>query len=243
MVPFTAGSVAQQLFLLSAPFLYLLLGTVLDVAVVAGFVALQSRDLIWQHLNVAWIGQTGLLLSSTLAIFWVLRLLLSTRASRMTSDFGKVVMLPCRTTHSRLFPKRHSFSYSYLVVGIPVGWEGNAGGMVSVGNHMSPEMASWFPPKPVPQKGWYDVDASDYLERGNGHLGLRGKLNAYLESQVSSTGTFLGCPLTFQRAGCGSFKIPTRLPSYRGEVSRLSFQPRLVLVPVRCGQGSCRHGP
>ena len=87
---------------------------------------------------------------------------------------GKVLLFPCTTTHSRMFPEKNSFSYSYLVVGIPVGWEGNAGGMVSVGGQGSPA-----------SKGWYHVNAADYLERGSGHLGLRGKLDKYLRSQVS----------------------------------------------------------
>ncbi|KAI5859760.1 hypothetical protein GGS23DRAFT_607345 [Durotheca rogersii] len=84
---------------------------------------------------------------------------------------GKPLLFPCRTTHARLFPEKHSFAYSYLLVGIPVGWTGVSGGMVSSGRN------------PFAVDGWYHVDAADYLERGSGHLGLRGKLHAYLESQ------------------------------------------------------------
>ncbi|KAI0387049.1 hypothetical protein F5Y04DRAFT_75805 [Hypomontagnella monticulosa] len=84
---------------------------------------------------------------------------------------GRPLLFPCRTTHTRLFPKKHSFSYSYLQVGIPVGWTGAAGGMISNDEHNTGG------------KGWYSIDATDYLERGNGHLGLRGKLDAYLQSQ------------------------------------------------------------
>ncbi|OTB15002.1 hypothetical protein K445DRAFT_75422 [Daldinia sp. EC12] len=84
---------------------------------------------------------------------------------------GRPLLFPCRTTHTRLFPKKHSFSYSYLLVGVPVGWTGVAGGMISNDEHSTGV------------GGWYKVDASDYLYRGNGHLGLRGKLNNYLESQ------------------------------------------------------------
>ncbi|KAL7623444.1 hypothetical protein AAE478_007126 [Parahypoxylon ruwenzoriense] len=84
---------------------------------------------------------------------------------------GKPLLFPCRTTHTRFFPKKHSFAYSYLLVGIPVGWTGVAGGMISSGGN------------DADIKGWYHVDASDYLERGSGGLGLRGKLDAYLKSQ------------------------------------------------------------
>lgn len=91
----------------------------------------------------------------------------------------KVLLLPCKTTHARLFPKKHSFDYSYLVVGIPVGWEGIAGGLVSSSSKKQP-WYSWS------RRGWYHVNPADYLYRGDGHLGLREKLNAYLVSQVRS---------------------------------------------------------
>ncbi|MCJ1232835.1 hypothetical protein MMC14_000789 [Varicellaria rhodocarpa] len=32
-------------------------------------------------------------------------------------------------------------------------------------------------------KGWFNIEAADYLARGGAHLGLRGKLHAYLKSQ------------------------------------------------------------
>ncbi|TLS29017.1 hypothetical protein PpBr36_01634 [Pyricularia pennisetigena] len=82
---------------------------------------------------------------------------------------GKPLLVPSRTTHSRLFPEKHSFSYSYLLVGIPVGWTGTAGSLVSADTPS--------------RRGWYDVDAADYLARGRGYLGLRGKLDEYLQSQ------------------------------------------------------------
>ncbi|KAK0614256.1 hypothetical protein B0T14DRAFT_436794 [Immersiella caudata] len=96
---------------------------------------------------------------------------------------GKVLLFPGKTTHSRFFPKKHSFSYSYLVVGIPVGWEGNAAGMVSVGVKKRAGLLSWLSLNPRGRPGWFAVDAADYLERGNGELGLRGKLDAYLRTQ------------------------------------------------------------
>jgi len=99
---------------------------------------------------------------------------------------GKVLLFPSRTTHSRMFPKKHSFSYSYLVAGIPVGWEGNAGGMVSVEGKSDSGLLSWFSLKSRQRKGWYDISAADYLERGKAELGLRGKLDEYLRSQVGN---------------------------------------------------------
>jgi hypothetical protein len=98
---------------------------------------------------------------------------------------GRPLLFPCRTTHSRLFPKKHSFSYSYLVVGIPVGWEGVAGGLVSAcSKGQKNERLAWWSLLSNPSKAWYHVDAADYLERGNSYLGLRGKLDSFLKAQV-----------------------------------------------------------
>ncbi|KAL9113642.1 MAG: hypothetical protein Q9187_007600 [Circinaria calcarea] len=36
------------------------------------------------------------------------------------------------------------------------------------------------------QRGWFSVEAADYLYRGSAHLGLQGKLRAYLKSQGQS---------------------------------------------------------
>ncbi|KAI5927417.1 hypothetical protein F4810DRAFT_365931 [Camillea tinctor] len=84
---------------------------------------------------------------------------------------GRPMLFPCQTTHTRLFPKKHSFVYSYLLVGVPVGWAGVAGDMISTGIGDGV------------RKGWYNIDAADYLERGRGHIELRGKLDEYLQSQ------------------------------------------------------------
>lgn len=88
-----------------------------------------------------------------------------------------MLLFPGKTTHSRLFPKRHSFDYSYLVVGVPVGWEGISGAMVS---SSSAKPSGWS----LSNRGWYHIDPEDYLTRGGRELGLRGKLDAYLKSQV-----------------------------------------------------------
>lgn len=80
------------------------------------------------------------------------------------------VVLPSRTTHSRFFPEKHSFSYSYLQVSIPVEFEGRCGNLISVGE--------------VKRKSWLHVQASDYLDRSSKESTLKGKLTEYLLSQV-----------------------------------------------------------
>ena len=82
---------------------------------------------------------------------------------------------PGRTTHSRFFPKQHSFSYSYLMVGIPIGWQGSVNGMLSADSNRAGQRD---------QRAWFTVEAEDYLDRGHRHLDLQGKLRLYLRSQV-----------------------------------------------------------
>lgn len=97
---------------------------------------------------------------------------------------GKVLLFPCRASHSRLFPKKHSFSYSYLTVGIPVGFEGSVGGMVSVGGRGKSGLSSWFSFASWAPRAWFSIYPGDYLGRGNSGLGLREKLDEYLRTQV-----------------------------------------------------------
>lgn len=78
------------------------------------------------------------------------------------------LLIPSRTSHIRLFPQRHSFSYSYLFVGIPVGITG------SIGNALSVDSGS---------RSWFNIDSADYLERGRNHLSLGNKLKDFLHSQ------------------------------------------------------------
>ena len=89
------------------------------------------------------------------------------------------LVFPCRTTHTRLFPKKHSFSYSYLFVGVPVGWRG------SVGSFFSADFKSLSSKDHRPKQGWLSVESADYLNRGDNVHGLQGKLDSYLQSQVS----------------------------------------------------------
>lgn len=105
------------------------------------------------------------------------------RASVDESQSGtpSAYLIPCRVTHNREHPKKHAFSYSYLTVGIPVGYRGNVNGMISVDD---PDVSTTWLSKIWRARSWFRVDAADYLERGNNKLGLRAKLDKYLISQV-----------------------------------------------------------
>ena len=93
------------------------------------------------------------------------------------SFHGKPMLFACRTTHIRFSPKKHSFSYSYLLAGVPVGWHGPVKNVLSVDTKHSSDV------------GWFNINAEDYLERGGGHLGLDGKLEMYLIAHVSRHST------------------------------------------------------
>lgn len=91
----------------------------------------------------------------------------------------KPLLFPARTTHIRFFPQKHSFSYSYLLVGIPVGWRG------AIGSYLAVDLPSNSPPSWTEMRRfWFSVNADDYLERGSNSLGLQGKLCSYLQTQV-----------------------------------------------------------
>ncbi|GKT90857.1 cyclopropane-fatty-acyl-phospholipid synthase [Colletotrichum tofieldiae] len=171
---------------------YSLLGGRLDTALLLLFSAIRSKqaltDLVSDYINPQTLRHQLLLLPGFLLGFVILQVCRFLLGLAETGDSTKwtapmrPLLIPCTTTHRRTFPEKHAFAYSYLVVGIPVGWRGTYAGMVSSGVE-TPGWTSWFSVVPRPGKGWFDVNPADYLDRGNGHLGLRGKLDAYLESQ------------------------------------------------------------
>jgi hypothetical protein len=178
----TGGSWLHLILIVASLFYYIFLGNKVDNILLSAAVLLGQQSLLLGFVRVTLpIASYGALAVSVWVVAQAWRGLLVANPGPQRRGAGKVLLYPCRTTHSRLFPKRHSFSYSYLTVGIPVGWEGVAGGLVSVGGEAAGGIASWVPGL---GRGWFHVDAGDYLERGSRTLGLRGKLDAYLESQV-----------------------------------------------------------
>lgn len=95
------------------------------------------------------------------------------------------LIFPCRTSHTRIFPQRHSFSYSYFFVGIPVCCQDPVGSLFPVNpneigsNHGRANGAETV-------VTGFDVDAVDYLNRGDHHQGLNGKLIDFLKAQVKT---------------------------------------------------------
>ncbi len=143
----------------------------------AAYRILQSYDL---HPDIRILGGIVIALASTQIVTWMMKW--PGLDMKSTVEGPKPLFFPSRTTHTRLFPKTHSFSYSYLLVGIPVGWQGSVGGMLSAdqgayGTRSGFEGGS-------SSSTWYTIDAGDYLDRGHRQLGLDGKLRKFLQSQV-----------------------------------------------------------
>lgn len=162
---------------------------IVDAALLVGLCAVRGGPLIRELIRPQFLGYFWRVIGVITIVSGlrgVTRLFRAQPQQPVHDGFGKVLFFPCRTTHARLFPKKHSFSHSYLVVGIPVGWEGTAGGLVSSGiQEQNDGLLSWLSLGLTSKKAWYDVNAADYLERGRGHLGLRGKLDEFLKTQVS----------------------------------------------------------
>lgn len=106
------------------------------------------------------------------------------------------LLFPCRTDHSRTAPKKHTFTYSYFLVGVPIDWSGNSGGMISSGQleKSKPWYMSALDTLSFGLGGtgaWWNINADDYLGRGTDKDGLRGKLRSFIETQVSSFTIFV----------------------------------------------------
>ena len=165
------------LLTLCACFTYFVLsGSLRNGFLTLAFFCWMKRSQLQSTLGTILDGETACIALGTIGVAQVSLYCLRWLCSEVVESqdiFIRPYLIPARTAHTRLFPKKHSFSYSYLLVGIPVGLQGNVNGIIS-----ADVFRSGLP------KAWYDVDPADYLERGSGHLGLRRKLDNYLESQV-----------------------------------------------------------
>ncbi|KAH7148666.1 hypothetical protein EDB81DRAFT_470735 [Dactylonectria macrodidyma] len=166
---------------------YTLFGYMTDLCIIIGLVAWEHTSVLTSfvlEVNVPQIGLhsgllTGLTIVTLTAGYQIRRLVLKNSGATW-NGLGSPYLIPSRISHTRFFPKKHSFSYSYLVVGIPVGFSGSAHGIISA--DVPEKSTSWFSYM-FARKAWFDVDPADYLQRGRAELGLRGKLDDYLHSQ------------------------------------------------------------
>ncbi|KAI5367378.1 hypothetical protein Slin15195_G025050 [Septoria linicola] len=92
----------------------------------------------------------------------------SFREQRIDEALLPPLIITSRTTHSRMFPRKHSFSYSYLFVGVPIGFQGRAANVLSVDS-----------PRPC----WFDIRGADFLDRNDELHTLNDKLRRYLHAK------------------------------------------------------------
>lgn len=95
-------------------------------------------------------------------------------ARPLPQPWAKPAVIPGRTNHTRFSPQKHSFSYSYLLVGVPVGWSGRAG-VLSIDSG---------------KLGLLSVKSRDYLGRDGTDKSFRERLNEYLRSQGQDPSIF-----------------------------------------------------
>lgn len=202
---------------------YLFFGSWLDAILVSLTVGLKAAASLASWIQHSASGQVSLASASALLAAWLT--FNHARSSYTSGDQApwngpaKPYLIPCRTTHSRKDPKKHSFSYSYLVMGTPVGYSGNVNGIASVDVQRQSK-----------QRAWFDVDAADCLRRGHGEVGLRGKLDDYLKSQVCHPAPTRDVRL--MGLGRRPPGLPIRLPHHGPQISWISLQPSLLLVPL-----------
>ncbi|KAI1053670.1 hypothetical protein LB507_007182 [Fusarium sp. FIESC RH6] len=126
--------------------------------------------------------QIGVVTGITLAIYffgcYIQQRACPRNGNGLTGD-ARPRLIPSHTTHTRLFPRKHSFSYSQLSVGVPVDYSGNVNGFISNNEpSLLTQLRRLFRPD-----AWFYVNPTDHLRRQHSPRGLRGKLYSYLESE------------------------------------------------------------
>ncbi|TGO32606.1 hypothetical protein BHYA_0302g00040 [Botrytis hyacinthi] len=166
-----------------------LFGSVSDISTIFAFSIIRNRHSFLQSIQkYVDLSTIITIATSTSVLFSILQIIRYVRGLQVAptnpdDQFLKPMLFPTKTSHLRLFPKRHGFSYSYLLTGIPIGWTGSSGGMISVdekndGLPLYRKLLSLQPMSP-----WYVVDGDCYLERGHVSGGLEGKLKRFLHDE------------------------------------------------------------
>lgn len=91
-----------------------------------------------------------------------------------TLQHPKPFIIPCRTTHTRIFPRRHAFGYNYLLCGFPIIPGGITPDGMELPDGKDKCLGRW----------WLRIHADDYLIRGVADLGFYGKLKVFLREKV-----------------------------------------------------------
>jgi hypothetical protein len=95
-------------------------------------------------------------------------------------------LFPTIITHTRVLPIRNTFKYRLLLIGIPIGFRGKFGSLLSIDEPLH-EKAKGLRPTvtwKVALTSWFSFDPIRYLQRGDDENGLQNKLHKFLISQV-----------------------------------------------------------
>ncbi|TPR04741.1 putative proteasome subunit alpha type-3 domain protein [Aspergillus niger] len=89
---------------------------------------------------------------------------------------GRPLLFPAKLSHARRFPasERYNYWYDYFMVGVPVGFRGRIGNLISIDNQPTSES--------ILEKCWFTIDPAYYLEPGSGDRTLEEKLNIFLHN-------------------------------------------------------------
>ncbi|GKZ65072.1 hypothetical protein AnigIFM50267_007235 [Aspergillus niger] len=89
---------------------------------------------------------------------------------------GRPLLFPAKLAHARRFPasERYNYWYDYFMVGIPVGFRGRIGNLISIDNQPTSEG--------ILEKCWFTIDPAYYLEPGSGDRTLEEKLHIFLHN-------------------------------------------------------------
>lgn len=182
--PDMTGDCSSFLALSVVTAFYSVAGTKLDLVYNAALLAYFNWDALPSYIPTATKCFPSLFICTGIMIAALLSFAPLTRRVSSWQGPGQPYLIPCKTTHRRLLPKKHSFSYSYLTVGIPVDFRGSVNGMIGVDEDPVPSFRGLFPFVKVMLRSWYYIQASDHLQRSQHGPSLRGKLNLFLLSEV-----------------------------------------------------------
>lgn len=139
----------------------------------------------WIKLIVTFTGLGILIATLALAglLLWVLvdsRKLVSTVKSP-NFILGRPLLFPVTLTHTRVSPVKNQFSHRAFLVGIPIGFRGRIGPLLSIDQDPLTlsnitSLGQFF--------AWFSFDPVRYLQRGHNEHGLRDKMDRFLRSQV-----------------------------------------------------------
>lgn len=184
--PGLTGDCSSFLALSVVAAFYSVAGTKLDLVYNAALLAYFNWDALTSYISTATKCFPSLFICTGIMIAALLSFApLTSRVSSWQGP-GQPYLIPCKTTHRRLLPKKHSFSYSYLTVGIPVDFRGSVNGMIGVDEDPVPSFRGLFPFVKVLLRSWYYIQASDHLQRDHSGRGLRERLNLFLLSEVTT---------------------------------------------------------